>query len=372
MSNPFADTFCGALQHVAHMFERTSAEASTGRPIDEDDLVAQIMDHQNTGLPDDERESLLRQRLAPASVRNARRQSRNQRTGTPANARPIATGGTVSAVVVSQAYAMLDTKNKKVGQKYSSTETKIAPIQKNWNAFCIQEGINPTSCPRFLKEDDLEYDLHKMRSFVQYLDIPNVKITQIENGLLFIQHYLNRDCDAFDKPKVIGAVKGDFAIKSIMEKHKRTRASRAMENGEDIQADLDVRVSEEQMDGMMRECFNPRDKGVAAMSELARLQTAAEMRHSHSTGERGGNIRAYLACMSFTREARGIGPTRNGMEIDYLITNKGKMNQQGKFTYTSIAPHMNPLWDTIGLQGKKRKLKSNDLLLHNRLMCASV
>jgi hypothetical protein len=123
------------------------------------------------------------------------------------------------------------------------------------------------------------------------------------------------------------------------------------------------------MDGMMRECFNPRDKDVAAMSDLARLQTAAEIRHSHSTGERGDTVRGYQAGMAFTREARGIlGPTRNGMEIDCLLTNnKGKQNQQGKFSYTSIAPHMNPLWDTIGLQGKKkRNLKSNDLLLHNR------
>jgi hypothetical protein len=48
---------------------------------------------------------------------------------------------------------------------------------------------------------------------------------------------------------------------------------RAMEESEDIQADLgNGRVSEEQMDGMMRECVNRSDKGVATMSEeLARL-----------------------------------------------------------------------------------------------------
>lgn len=354
MSNPFAEAFPQALHNVAHMFLDSDAETGDStQVIDNDLLVAQIMAEHNPGLPDDEVESLLQQPIAPPQNVQC-----HQPRGMPGNQRGVNMMGSPMTATATQAYAMLDSRNKEVGQKLSSTEKKIKSVEKHWEAFCMKEGINASACPRFLQHDDKEYDLVKMRSFMQFLDTADVTLSQIETGLLFIQHYLNRDCEAFNKPKVTGAVKADFAIKCIYEKHKRTKATRAMEEGEDIQADLDVRISEEQMDGMMRECFSPKYKGVAAMSELARIQTAAEIRHSHTTGERGDNIRGYTACMAFTRQARGIGPTRNGMEIDYLITNKGKQNQQGKFMYTSMAPHMNPLFDTVGLQGKRRKLES--------------
>jgi hypothetical protein len=115
------------------------------------------MAHQNMGLPDDKQESLLQPRSVapPASVRKCQ-EAFTQSTNMQAHhqRKPIAMGGTISPAIISQPYAMLDTRNKKVGQKRSSTEKKISPIQKFRNAFCIQEGINPTSCPCFLKEDD--------------------------------------------------------------------------------------------------------------------------------------------------------------------------------------------------------------------------
>lgn len=129
---------------------------------------------------------------------------------------------------------------------------------------------------------------------MQFLDTADVKLSQIETGLLFIQHYLNRDCDAFDRPKMVGAVKADFAIKTIYDKHKRSKATRAMEEGQDIQADLDVRITAEQMDATMRECFCPTNSGVSALSELARIQTAAEIRHSHTKRVSEGTIFAGI------------------------------------------------------------------------------
>jgi D-alanyl-D-alanine dipeptidase len=66
-------------------------------------------------------------------------------------------------------------------------------------------------------------------------------------------------------------------------------------------------------------------KGVAAM-----LQTAAEMRHSHSTGEQIDNTLVDIQ----------PGPTRtNGMEIDYPITNKGKQNKLGNFSLIPSLHH---------------------------------
>jgi hypothetical protein len=154
----------------------------------------------------------------------------------------------------------------------------------------MKEGINASDGPHFVQHDK-EYDLVKMRPFMQFLDTADVMLSQIETGLLFIQHYLNRDCEAFNKPNVTGAVKADFAIKIIYKKHKRTKATRAMEEGKDTQADLDIRIPEEHMDGMMHECFSPKYKGVTAMLELAWVQTSAEIWHLHTTGELGENIR---------------------------------------------------------------------------------
>ena len=45
-----------------------------------------------------------------------------------------------------------------------------------------------------------------------------------------------------------------------------------------------------------------------------------------------------------------VGPA-HGMEFDCSVMNKGKTNKVGKHEYTAIAPHVNPILDTIALQG---------------------
>ena len=89
----------------------------------------------------------------------------------------------------------------------------------------------------------------KMRKFIQFLDgLPN-KLTsgQLETACLFIQTHLNKELAANDKPVINGAVKADPIIKEVLGKYKRSKAERALKEGEDFQSKIATRITKEQM-----------------------------------------------------------------------------------------------------------------------------
>jgi flagellar capping protein FliD len=134
MSNPFAEAFPQALHNVAHMFLDSDAETGDStQVVDNDLLVAQIIAERNPGLPDDEVESLLQQPIAPP-----RNVQCHQPRGMPGNQRGVNMMGSPMTATATQAYAMLDSRNKEVGQKLSSTEKKIKSVEKHWEAFCMK------------------------------------------------------------------------------------------------------------------------------------------------------------------------------------------------------------------------------------------
>jgi hypothetical protein len=190
----------------------------------------------------------------------------------------------------------------------------------------------------------------KMRKFVTYLDGQNLTIGQMEDGILFIQHHFKLDCNVHDRPAMTTCVRSDAIIDSIINQKRKAKARRIVDDGADIQAKLDVRISDEQMDGLVEECFAPTDPAIGQMHELSRLQTVSGIRHTQTTGQRGQDLRGYTSSMAFTCRVRAIGPGR-GTNVDFAITNDGKVNKEGKITYTALAPHVNPLWDPSGLQG---------------------
>jgi hypothetical protein len=172
----------------------------------------------------------------------------------------------------------------------------------------------------------------------------------MEDGILFLQNQLNLDCNVHDQPTIKGAVHADAIINSIMNQCRQSKATRMVDKGIDIQAKLDVRISNEQMDALVEECFAPTDPTIQDMHELSRLQTVCGIRHTQATGQRGQDLRGFTSSMAFTRRVRAIGPGR-GINVDFAITNDGKTNKEGKITYSAFAPHINPLWDPSGLQG---------------------
>lgn len=78
---------------------------------------------------------------------------------------------------VEQAYAMLQSQNRGMGETKSSTEKKINPYYKHWAAFCVANGIMTKDEQKehlqFL-DANKAHDMVKMRKFIQFLDgLPN-------------------------------------------------------------------------------------------------------------------------------------------------------------------------------------------------------
>lgn len=253
---------------------------------------------------------------------------------------------------VRQAYVMLQSRNKAIGQVKSSTEKKINPVHQYWKNFCEANHVqDPNEYLHFL-DDNKEHDMVKMRSFIQFCDgrEPPLTYSQMDNAVLFVQYYLNRECSANDKPQIKGAVKSDPAIKTVLEKYQRSKATRALENNEDIQSKIARRISEEEMLELVSQAFCPTTPATQRLHPLTRIQTVTSIRHTHQTGQRGDDLRSFTFSMAFQRSVRQVGPG-GGTELDYIVTKQGKTNKVGKQEYSALAPHINPMLDTCGWQG---------------------
>jgi hypothetical protein len=255
---------------------------------------------------------------------------------------------------VEQAYAMLQSQNRGMGETKSSTEKKINPYYKHWAAFCVANGIMTKDEQKehlqFL-DANKAHDMVKMRKFIQFLDgLPN-KLTsgQLETACLFIQTHLNKELAANDKPVINGAVKADPIIKEVLGKYKRSKAERALKEGEDFQSKIATRITKEQMYRMTEQGFNPTDDALRRLHPLSLMNTVAGMRHTHQTGQRGDDLRSFSVSMGFTQVSDYVGP--RGTELNYCITNQGKTNKVGKHEYSACAPCVNPMLDTTAWQG---------------------
>jgi len=253
---------------------------------------------------------------------------------------------------IEMSYALLSMRGVRFGQTLSSTMKKIRPMKSHWSNFCAASAIQNEAAHLHFLTAEGEHDFIKMRAFINYLDgRPEVTPNLIEVGLQFMQYYLNLDCDAHMKPRVKGAIKADLVIKSVRDRHQTYRAQRDLDEGLDLQAELDLRISPKDMIGLIHLVFKPTPGSkVAKLEELSRLQTGSQIRQSMATMQRGDDIRGLMVCMNFVRTMYTVGPG-GGSECDYTITKKGKTNVVGKKEYTAMAAHVNPLLDPAGFQG---------------------
>lgn len=179
---------------------------------------------------------------------------------------------------VEQACAMLQSQNRGMGEKKSSTEKKINPYYKHRAAFCVANGI-------MTKDEQKEH--------LQFLD----------------------------------ANKAHAIIKEVLGKYKRSKAERALKEGEDFQSKIATRITNVKNDGAR----------IQPDRRYAKKTTVAGMRHTHQTGQRGDDLRSFSVSMGFTQVSDYVGP--RGTELNYCITNKGKTkNKVGKHEYSVCAP----------------------------------
>jgi hypothetical protein len=151
-------------------------------------------------------------------------------------------------------------------------------------------------------------------------------------------------------PRGIGAVQQHPPINAILQKYQRSRSTKAMDEGLDVQGKLDLRIDDEQKMDFVVECFAPRSPEMKSLTDLARIQLAAQFQQTFATGQRSEDLRAETAGMDLVRNMRRLGPGR-GIPAAHVISNKGKTNTVGKMTYTAMAPHMNPMFDSTAYSG---------------------
>jgi hypothetical protein len=237
--------------------------------------------------------------------------------------------------VTAQAYAILQLQRNSTGNKKTSVEKKINPVFEYWKGFCTAASITTAEGQkehlRFL-DSNKEHDMVKIRSFVKYMDSmdPLLTLGQFENGMLFIQHHLNKELAANDKPKIIGAVKGDPVVKEIYTRRKKSKAVQCLENGEDFQSKIANKLAEQG--------FHPTTLALQSLHPISLMNTVASLLHTHQTGQRGEDLRSFSLAMGFTRQSEYVGPG-DGTELNFAVTKLGKTNKVGKNTYSAFAPH---------------------------------
>jgi hypothetical protein len=146
------------------------------------------------------------------------------------------------------------------------------------------------------------HDMVKMQKFVQFLDGMDNKLTdgQFDTACLFIQTHLNKELAANDKPIIKGAVKADPIIKEVLSKYKCSKATRALQEGEDFQSKIANRITREQMYKMTMQRFCPTDDSLRQLHPLSLMNTIAGVCQTHTTGQRGDDIRDSIPGIKMT------------------------------------------------------------------------
>jgi hypothetical protein len=138
----------------------------------------------------------------------------------------------------------------------------------------------------------------------------------------------------------------DPAIKRLVAAAGREKATTNREMMLDIQAEIAMRITEEEsrMMLLMAAGLHMRHSGkVAKTRQLSRIVFACTYTLSAATMRRGEECYSQKLFQRFTRTIKTIGPA--GMNCTFLVCNKAKHNTMGRIEYVAIAPHVDPLMD---------------------------
>ena len=243
---------------------------------------------------------------------------------------------------------MLMAGGKKPDAIAKSTGKVIAKFNDEWETFC---DLNPKWCkPKewppiltIVENKTRKIWWCKILHFIQFCnENPKITPTRFKDAILFCQTYCKRECQINGVYDLCpdGTIGKQPGIAALKDSHYRTKATRDLIEGNDVQALIDPEITTKQMIMMAHAVFKPPDPNMANMCLLARLQTYVQMRDTHMTAVRGINCREATLGMQFVRNLRQTG------EVDDLyVYAAGKTNQYGHREYNGIAPHVNPLLD---------------------------
>jgi hypothetical protein len=249
-------------------------------------------------------------------------------------------------VEVGQRFQTAFSGNVRLGETVSSTMKKIRPVvDRYWVPFCQEYEADPEACLYF-HDCNKMIDLPKVRHFIQYCDWQKLSASQMKTIKLFVNTHYNAWCAAHGLPQQTGAVSRDPVVSLIFKRLNRSKATLGKRKGVDLQALLPKRIKRAEMLHLVGEAFQPSSHETSNLDLLTRTQTVAQIRQTHSTGQRGDDLRSELLHFNMVEESDFLSATMN-----QVISNDGKTNPSGNLTVTGMIPHINPLLDTLALRG---------------------
>jgi hypothetical protein len=139
-------------------------------------------------------------------------------------------------------------------------------------------------------------------------------------------------------------------IRDLTRMIRERDATHVRDNLLDLQAHLDVPISDDHMFELMMGGLNAVHQALRDKSLLERLQFCAMFSKAFATLNRGGELREIHLGMCYVRKIKVIGG-RGGMDCGHFVSNNAKENKAGHMTYKAFARHACPLLDAAAWDG---------------------
>jgi hypothetical protein len=173
----------------------------------------------------------------------------------------------------------------------------------------------------------------------------------VETGKLWMNHHLKAEAAAYGFGRSVYSCGTIAAVSQITREANEAAAWRAINNGEDLRAYLDISILDDQRERMLRGVLNTQDPQLRQrMKPLARLQFAAMLNKGFQTLNRAFELRLLCLAHVLVRFMEAIGHN-GGSDNAHQITNQGKANKSGHLEYIAFARHVNPLQDPAAFDG---------------------
>lgn len=257
---------------------------------------------------------------------------------------------------------MLSVGSRGQHQAKSSTAKRLNSVRKYWFAFCRTADI--PQLRTFVSDDAKDSikllvddsqippiaNIGIMRAFVNYMhEKDDANWNSIERACSFLQWYYKSEWEARCSARYGKAVKGlatrDVCIKSVCDHYRRSQRSMAVNNAEDLQADMDRNLSCNEQLKLLESVFAPPTPQISSICLLMRLQLRLCIVETFATAARCDCCRVITLAFCFIRFLQTVA-VGLGLMADMNISNGGKTNQTGRVEYRAMVPHVNPWLDT--------------------------
>ena len=218
-------------------------------------------------------------------------------------------------------------------------------------------------------KNHLDYNQERVDKFFEYLRDSRIKKSRIGVAKTFLNtnikcehHWRANERGVYVSPVQI-SVGISLAVKRKVGEVQRLAASRALEECEDLQSDLEVLIPCPKIREMSLAIFEPKKGGAfAKLAMTNRLIFAAQFHLLMAIARRGEEIHKQRIIQRCVGQLDEVGAF--GVSASKIVTNKAKHNQSGWLEFTMTLPHMDPLRDQAAWHGMLllwRKLVDGEL-----------